>query len=542
MFNIDEAETGIETPAELQAVLALQNAKEVLLSLDESYLPPIVELLQSEANLALTLGDSNYRKLCLKCLRAIVKKRHILPPSLFLDEIIQVGTHALRGGGFSARKGSFRKQTVCLKVMRIHLEANERKRQKITKAFCEEAIVWKQLDHPNIVPLLGVNTKLFSPALCLVSPWMSNGDIVSYLEDNPEHDRLRSVYEIASGLAYLHSLEPMVLHGDIKGANILVDSRHSCRLADFGLSAIIETQRIDSTTSGTTKGTFRWMAPELYTSEVGVTTNNGARDIYAYACTILQIMTGQPPFPKLTEAAVMFQVMSGKRPSRPADGWCPDHIWELVERCWSQDPGQRPLAAQIVEYLGQLVTSSAEDDVDLEISSSNRHGTFLYSLPTWRSARIPFGLPTVYHIGEGGELLSPKLRRPSGDISQSATTTTQYEQSGVGDEHTSSSPRSQGSIGHSSVDVSSDIKAVPSREHVLSVRALDPPEEVRGQLFTKKPKHLWWGPAQAGQGLLSQLMNPDPEMFPNSHPYRVQALRKRTDNRPSRVQLSQMAI
>ncbi|KAF9259165.1 hypothetical protein L218DRAFT_843322, partial [Marasmius fiardii PR-910] len=59
--------------------------------------------------------------------------------------------------------------------------------------FCKEVLIWTQLSHPNIVPLIGVNADLFEPEFCLVSPWMANDDIISFLKRNPDHNRLQSV-------------------------------------------------------------------------------------------------------------------------------------------------------------------------------------------------------------------------------------------------------------------------------------------------------------------------------------------------------------
>lgn len=56
------------------------------------------------------------------------------------------------------------------------------------QSFCNEALVWRQLKHPNILPFLGVNTELFEPSFCLISPWMSNKDIVTFLKRNPTHN------------------------------------------------------------------------------------------------------------------------------------------------------------------------------------------------------------------------------------------------------------------------------------------------------------------------------------------------------------------
>uniref|UniRef100_A0A0W0F8I0 Protein kinase domain-containing protein n=1 Tax=Moniliophthora roreri TaxID=221103 RepID=A0A0W0F8I0_MONRR len=360
----------IKTLEDLRAVLTLpdEQALTTLFALDSLSAPLVVQLLQMEAHQ--TASTDGYRKRCLRCLRVLVKKYHVLPPSLFLNNITREGTQPLRGGGFAdIFKGRFGDRPVCLKVLRTHVESDQRKRKRVVADFCQEAVLWTQLEHPNVLPFLGVNTEEFAPGFCLISPWMMNGDIVSYLKEDPGHDRLKSIHEIASGLAYLHSLTPMIIHGDIKGANILVDDHFKCCLADFGLAAVAgETQLMNSTTSGAIKGSLRWMAPEMYTS-IGTPNNNAGldkspRDVYAYACTILEIMTCRVPFSDLIEPAVIFQVVRGVRPERPAEGWCPDHIWNLVELCWAEDAARRPRAIQIEQYLKRLSDSRiAESEV-----------------------------------------------------------------------------------------------------------------------------------------------------------------------------------
>ncbi|KAE9390762.1 hypothetical protein BT96DRAFT_1063301, partial [Gymnopus androsaceus JB14] len=86
-------------------------------------------------------------------------------------------------------RGTVKGQSVCLKVLRLVVEPDEEVRKKIRKQFCNEAILWRQLKHPNILPLPGVNAELFNPSFCLISPWMANKDIVSYLKQNPKHSR-----------------------------------------------------------------------------------------------------------------------------------------------------------------------------------------------------------------------------------------------------------------------------------------------------------------------------------------------------------------
>ncbi|PBK82462.1 kinase-like protein [Armillaria gallica] len=183
----------------------------------------------------------------------------------------------------------------------------------LLQEFCQEALVWRQLHHPNVLPFLGVNEDLFAPRYCLVSPWMVNGNIMSYIEAHPDHNRLTSLVQIAEGMKYLHSLNPPIVHANIHGANILVMDDLCCCLADFGLSLFVESQTLNSS-SRMSKGSLRWLAPEYIDANIVIDRAHiTARDVYAYGCTVL--FTAKPPFSDIkNEAAVIHAVMNGSRP------------------------------------------------------------------------------------------------------------------------------------------------------------------------------------------------------------------------------------
>ena len=56
----------------------------------------------------------------------------------------------------------------------------------LSKPLYGEAVVWKRLRHPNVVPFLGVATV----SLQLVSKWMPNGTLTDYVSTNPHVDRI----------------------------------------------------------------------------------------------------------------------------------------------------------------------------------------------------------------------------------------------------------------------------------------------------------------------------------------------------------------
>ena len=85
------------------------------------------------------------------------------------------------------------------------------------KLFLHEISVWRGLDHPNLLPLLGASSTVGDPPWFFVSPYLKNGNMVSYLKSlkaGSSWDPRKMVYEIARGMEYLH--KKGVLHGDLK--------------------------------------------------------------------------------------------------------------------------------------------------------------------------------------------------------------------------------------------------------------------------------------------------------------------------------------
>jgi len=81
---------------------------------------------------------------------------------------------------------------VCVSHVLVPSLANDRR-----KHLYNEVTVWKQLSHRNVLPFLGVSLKQFTPSFCIISPWMDNGHVVSFLKRNPDHDRYAVVRNCA---------------------------------------------------------------------------------------------------------------------------------------------------------------------------------------------------------------------------------------------------------------------------------------------------------------------------------------------------------
>lgn len=77
-----------------------------------------------------------------------------------------------------------------------------------------------------------------------------------------------------------------------------------------------------------------------------------ASDIYSYAMTCYEVLTGHVPFPAISDRSVEEKVLSGGRPQLP--GECPDSLRLLLEECWASDPLKRPSFSEIVRKLENL--------------------------------------------------------------------------------------------------------------------------------------------------------------------------------------------
>ncbi|KAJ7598003.1 kinase-like domain-containing protein [Mycena floridula] len=100
------------------------------------------------------------------------------------------------------------------------------------------------------------------------------------------------------------------------------------------------------------KGSFRWMAPELLIPS-DISPRSRAQDIYAFGCTVLEIFTRLPPFfYHRSDAVILHEVLAGKRPRRPVNiqGFS-DAMWTLVQACWSQVPSARPIVQTVLSVL-----------------------------------------------------------------------------------------------------------------------------------------------------------------------------------------------
>ncbi|KAH8080695.1 kinase-like domain-containing protein [Cristinia sonorae] len=324
--------------------------KESLLSLRKEAAADTLLLMQEMLDDPVAFGVEARRHTVRRLLIRLSREAKILPASLFLSGVICRVRESVNGGAFAdIYRGSFGGKPVALKRLRVFRIVVDKESRELNAAFFREALVWRQLRHPHILPFLGIDRSSFRPFLCMVSPYMENGNVIrcmEHLESNGAHiPRELWLLEIARGLEYLH--QEQVVHGDLRGANILIDGDLHVRLSDFGLSMLVDSNPL-STSPSEHGGVGRWSAPELF---------HGSRqsvksDVWSFACVCIEIYTRSQPYAHLNNVQVIPHILKGHLPTMPpSDSGIQLYMLNLLEHCFAKSPSSRPDASSLVRIL-----------------------------------------------------------------------------------------------------------------------------------------------------------------------------------------------
>ncbi|KAL5514114.1 hypothetical protein ACEPAG_2875 [Sanghuangporus baumii] len=188
----------------------------------------------------------------------------------------------------------------------------------------------------------------------MVSPWMDY-DAREYIIKFTYVNRKKFLRRVAEGIGRLHSYNPPIVHGAIRGANILINQKGDLLLADFGLSKVMENVTgVQITHTSGISESYRWSAPELCSDPYILTT---ASDVFAFAMTVIELMTGEAPYSHIKRnSEVLIKMGGGERPLRPEgteiiERGLDDKLWNLLIRCWAADLAERPTIHEVITEL-----------------------------------------------------------------------------------------------------------------------------------------------------------------------------------------------
>ena len=247
-----------------------------------------------------------------------------------IEGIVGVGRTGIVYLATDSRTG----RAVALKVLREDVSIDPIYRER----FRREGALLATLRHPHIIPIYGMGEldgDLFI-ATRLVSGTLKNLILSGPI---PVDFAMKIITAVAEAVDTAHVAG--IVHRDVKPANVLLDPGPQVYLGDFGLARDPDAAAL--TVPGQVIGTLDYMAPEHLDAE-GVGT---PADIYALTCMVVETLTGEVPFPRATDAAVMYAhvvdeppSVSARRPELPAA------LDEVIATGMAKDPDDRPATAR----------------------------------------------------------------------------------------------------------------------------------------------------------------------------------------------------
>jgi serine/threonine-protein kinase len=238
-------------------------------------------------------------------------------------------------------------RVVALKVIAQHLA----EQPQFIERFRREAQAAAQLSHPNIVQIyaIGEDQGVHYFSMEYVKG-RSLADLVEQEGFLTSGRALPIIAQAAEALAVAH--DAGIVHRDIKPANIMIDEAGRVRVADFGIAQMATATRM--TQSGMLVGTPEYISPEQCRGEK----LDGRSDIYALGVTLYQMLSGRTPFDADTPAALVLQIVEGRRPELGAlNPTVPASVQRLVEKMMSTDRSQRFQSAEdLIHAIRQVDT------------------------------------------------------------------------------------------------------------------------------------------------------------------------------------------
>lgn len=236
------------------------------------------------------------------------------------------------------------------------------------KRFKREIAVMVKLQHPHIVPILGMGAS--EDIIWYAMPFIDGDSLEHRLRSGPLSVKagVRVLHEISDALAHAHEIG--VVHRDLKPANVLFQSGHAV-LADFGVAhARLESLRQSNgislsaarkslatgggrlTDKGFAVGTPGYMAPEQFHGDEPA---DARADVYALSMLGYEIFTGKAPFAEYKGARMMVahftEMPTPVHELRPE---VPESLARVLEKGMAKEPGDRyPNAAGFRDALGE---------------------------------------------------------------------------------------------------------------------------------------------------------------------------------------------
>ncbi|CAA2975860.1 Hypothetical predicted protein [Olea europaea subsp. europaea] len=305
----------------------------------------------SELSLSVLNGRNGSDELGAKNAISIDKSQPIDVNELAIGPMISEGAHSI------VYEGLYKSTPVAIKV--IQPASTSSVTPECQEKFNREVLMLSKVNHDHIVKFIGATAE---PEMMIITELMRGGNLQKFMwSTRPNFLELnlsiKFALAISQAMEYLH--QNRIIHRDLKPSNLLLtEDKKKIKIADFGLAR--EEIEDEMTTEA---GTYRWMAPELFSIE---TLQLGAKkhydhkvDVYSFSMVLWELLTNSTPFKGRNNIMVAYAAAMNRRPSIEN---VPTEIVPLIQSCWAENPEDRPEFQQITIFLKNLLHKISQLD------------------------------------------------------------------------------------------------------------------------------------------------------------------------------------
>lgn len=215
------------------------------------------------------------------------------------------------------------------------------------KEFKKEFQISFELNHSNLLHAnyLGVNPEDKCPYL--VMPFCPDGSVSRHIGSMSEADMWRFIRDVASGLAYLHSMNPPIIHQDIKPDNILILRNGDFVITDFGISKQLRATLRKSANSLNSAGAISYMGPERFSKQYQAVK---ASDIWSLGASIFELATEELPFCGMGGSLLKQGADMPELPEQYSR-----ELNMICQSCMTKETWNRPTAQQLADFASRYI-------------------------------------------------------------------------------------------------------------------------------------------------------------------------------------------
>lgn len=227
-------------------------------------------------------------------------------------------------------------------VKQIELrEASAKRALEVRAAIKKEVQLLRSLKNTHVIRYFGMFASKAQQQITLIMELVAGLSVTALIMERiklSERFAAHIIRQVLTGLVFLE--ENHIIHRDIKPDNLLLNERGVVKIIDFGTAAVIQHQNERRSTVGTPW----YCAPEVIRCEE----YSYPADIWSIGCTLIEMLTGKPPYDDLQDVACLFKMAEGQTPPLPS------HVspacLSFLQACLTPTPTDRPSAAQLLHH------------------------------------------------------------------------------------------------------------------------------------------------------------------------------------------------